>query len=59
MANRAWESLYPPATANSAPVQRVIDAGGIIVGKTRLSQFANGACVRSSNPHRPQGPTFL
>ncbi|KAL8921312.1 MAG: hypothetical protein Q9172_004085 [Xanthocarpia lactea] len=40
--NRAWYGFYPPATANSVPVQRLIDAGAILVGKMKTSQFANG-----------------
>ncbi|KAL8906709.1 MAG: hypothetical protein Q9171_006170, partial [Xanthocarpia ochracea] len=40
--NRAWYRFYPPATANSVPVQRLIDAGAILVGKMKTSQFANG-----------------
>jgi hypothetical protein len=40
--NRAWYHLYPPANATATPVQNLIDAGAIIVGKMILSQFANG-----------------
>lgn len=40
--NRAWYWLYPPANATAPPVQRLIDAGAIIVGKLITSQFANG-----------------
>jgi len=40
--NRAWYWLYPPANATATPVQRLIDAGAIIVGKMITSQFANG-----------------
>lgn len=40
--NRAWYKLYPPAAAHATPVQRLIDAGAIIVGKMKTSQFANG-----------------
>ena len=40
--NRAYYGLYPPRTANAVPVQRLIDAGAIIVGKMKTSQFANG-----------------
>jgi hypothetical protein len=40
--NRAWYHLYPPATENALPVQRLVDAGAIIVGKMKTSQFANG-----------------
>ena len=40
--NRAWYHLYSEATAHATPVQRLIDAGAIIVGKMVTSQFANG-----------------
>ena len=40
--NRAWYWLYPPANATAGPVQNLIDAGAIIVGKMITSQFANG-----------------
>ncbi|KAK3069276.1 hypothetical protein LTR53_012512 [Teratosphaeriaceae sp. CCFEE 6253] len=40
--NRAWYHLYPPATANALPVQKLVDAGAVIVGKMKTSQFANG-----------------
>ncbi|KAF2643617.1 glutamyl-tRNA amidotransferase [Massarina eburnea CBS 473.64] len=40
--NRAWYWLYPPAENTATPVQSLIDAGAIIVGKMVTSQFANG-----------------
>ncbi|KAL6158970.1 hypothetical protein ACJBU6_03064 [Exserohilum turcicum] len=40
--NRAWYWLYPPANATATPVQNLINAGAIIVGKMITSQFANG-----------------
>ncbi|KAF2830830.1 glutamyl-tRNA amidotransferase [Ophiobolus disseminans] len=40
--NRAWYWLYPPAKNTAPPVQNLIDAGAIIVGKMLTSQFANG-----------------
>lgn len=30
--NRAWYKLYPPATEHATPVQRLIDAGAVVVG---------------------------
>jgi hypothetical protein len=36
--NRAWYWLYPPATNTAPPVQHLIDAGAIIVGKMITSQ---------------------
>ncbi|KZM28146.1 uncharacterized protein EKO05_0005829 [Ascochyta rabiei] len=40
--NRAWYWLYPAANHTATPVQNLIDAGAIIVGKMITSQFANG-----------------
>lgn len=40
--NRAWYWLYPPANNTAPPVQNLIEAGAIIVGKMVTSQFANG-----------------
>lgn len=40
--NRAWYWLYPPASNTAPPVQNLIDAGAIVVGKMITSQFANG-----------------
>lgn len=40
--NRAFYQLYPPRNTTALPVQRLIDAGAILVGKTKTSQFANG-----------------
>ena len=40
--NRAWYHFYPPANKTALSVQRLIDAGAIVVGKMVTSQFANG-----------------
>jgi hypothetical protein len=40
--NRAWYHLYPPANTTGTAIQNLIDAGAIIVGKLKMSQFANG-----------------
>ncbi|KAL2845505.1 amidase signature domain-containing protein [Aspergillus pseudoustus] len=40
--NRAYYGLYPAANATGPAVQSLIDAGAIIVGKMKTSQFANG-----------------
>jgi len=49
MGSRAWLSLYPPATTTAPSIQRLIDLGAIIIGKTRLSQFANGQYGTADN----------
>ncbi|KAI9646388.1 hypothetical protein NHQ30_004380 [Ciborinia camelliae] len=40
--NRAYYYLYPPANVTGPAVQSLIDAGAVIVGKMKTSQFANG-----------------
>jgi hypothetical protein len=40
--NRAYYDLYPARTVTAVAVQRLIDAGAVIIGKMKTSQFANG-----------------
>jgi hypothetical protein len=40
--NRAYYDLYPARTVTAPAVQRLINAGAVIVGKMKTSQFANG-----------------
>jgi len=40
--NRAYYDLYPARNTTALVVQKLIDAGAIIVGKMKTSQFANG-----------------
>ena len=61
--NRAWYGFYPPASANSVPVQRLIDAGAILVGKMKTSQFANGERATADwvdyhSPFNPRGDGY-
>ena len=61
--NRAWYAFYPAATANAVPVQRLIDAGAIIVGKMKTSQFANGETATADwvdyhSPFNPRGDGY-
>ncbi|KAL8668647.1 MAG: hypothetical protein Q9168_006729 [Polycauliona sp. 1 TL-2023] len=61
--NRAWYGFYPPAMANSVPVQRLIDAGAILVGKMKTSQFANGERATADwvdyhSPFNPRGDGY-
>ena len=61
--NRAWYGFYPAATVNSVPVQRLVDAGAIIVGKMKTSQFANGELATADwvdyhSPFNPRGDGY-
>lgn len=42
LGNRAYYDFYPPRNSTATAVQRLIDAGAVIVGKMKTSQFANG-----------------
>lgn len=61
--NRAYYQLYPAASVNSYAVQRLVDMGAIIVGKTLSSQFANGETstadwVDQFCPFNPRGDGY-
>ncbi|KAL9092233.1 MAG: hypothetical protein Q9159_000992 [Coniocarpon cinnabarinum] len=61
--NRAWYEFHPAATTNSVPVQRLVDAGAIIVGKMKTSQFANGETATADwvdyhEPFNPRGDGY-
>ena len=61
--NRAYYGLYPPRTANALAVQKLIDAGAIIVGKMKTSQFANGETATADwvdyhSPFNPRGDGY-
>ncbi|TQV94449.1 hypothetical protein V2A60_005492 [Cordyceps javanica] len=57
-ANRAWYHLYPACAATSPAVQRLVDAGAVVVGYQMLSQFANGDTYGSDavDMHMPFNP---
>lgn len=61
--NRAWYNFYPPANASAVPVQRLIDAGAVVVGKLKTSQFANGETATADwvdyhEPFNPRGDGY-
>ena len=61
--NRAWYRLYPPANETALIVQRLIDAGAVIIGKMKTSQFANGEAptadwVDYHSPFNPRGDGY-
>ncbi|KAI9367285.1 amidase signature domain-containing protein [Aspergillus egyptiacus] len=61
--NRAWYGLYPPANRTSTAIQNLIDAGAVIVGLQKLSQFANGETptadwVDYHAPFNPRGDGY-
>ena len=61
--NRAFYRLYPPRNATALVVQRLIDAGAILVGKMKTSQFANGETATADwvdyhEPFNPRGDGY-
>ncbi|EIN03572.1 amidase signature enzyme [Punctularia strigosozonata HHB-11173 SS5] len=61
--SRAHFALYPPRNATAPAVQRLIDQGAVIVGKTKTSQFANGETATADwvdqlCPFNPRGDGY-
>ncbi|RSM08741.1 hypothetical protein CEP52_004499 [Fusarium oligoseptatum] len=56
--NRAWYHLYPAANKTAPAVQNLLDAGAVIVGKMKTSQFANGESATADwvDYHAPFNP---
>lgn len=61
--NRAWYGLYGPANTTAVAVQRLVDAGAVVVGKMKTSQFANGETATDDwvdyhSPFNPRGDGY-
>ncbi|KAK7398457.1 hypothetical protein QQX98_012165 [Neonectria punicea] len=56
--NRAWYHHYPAANQTARAVQNLIDAGAVVVGKMKTSQFANGESATADwvDYHAPFNP---
>ncbi|UNI13623.1 hypothetical protein JDV02_000348 [Purpureocillium takamizusanense] len=56
--NRAWYQLYPAANSTAPAVQNLVDAGAVIVGKMKTSQFAIGETATADwvDVHAPFNP---
>lgn len=56
--NRAWYNLYPASNYTGPAVQNLIDAGAVVVGLQKTSQFANGESATSDwvDYHAPFNP---
>jgi len=64
LACRSWEQLYPPCGTTAVALRRILDLGGIVVGKTKLSQFAEVEVptvdwVDFHCPFNPRGDGYL
>jgi hypothetical protein len=63
LGNRAYYEFYPPRTATATAVQRLVNAGAVIVGKMKTSQFANGETATADwvdyhSPFNPRGDGY-
>ncbi|SPO02599.1 uncharacterized protein DNG_05272 [Cephalotrichum gorgonifer] len=56
--NRAWYHLYPPNNVTGTAISRLVEAGAIVVGTQKLSQFATSevATVDWVDYHSPFNP---
>lgn len=60
LSSRAWTSLYPSAARTTAQIaQTLIDLGAVIVGKTKVAQFASGEeWVDAQAPWNPRADQY-
>ncbi|KAL6849082.1 hypothetical protein ACO1O0_008612 [Amphichorda felina] len=60
LSSRAWASLYPSAADKTARyAQKLMDLGAVIVGKTKVSQFASGEqWVDVQGPWNPRADQY-
>ncbi|KAI9794894.1 MAG: hypothetical protein M1833_007341 [Piccolia ochrophora] len=58
----AWTIIQQPSTKNAVVVQQLLDAGAVLVGKTKTSQFAEGAdplqWIDYKCPYNPRGDGY-
>ncbi|KAK5231669.1 hypothetical protein LTR72_000853 [Exophiala xenobiotica] len=61
--SQAWAYITPIANGTAPSIQRIIDLGGVIVGKYKLAQFASGAnpweWQDEHYPFNPRGDGWL
>lgn len=61
--NRHYFDLYPPANLTAPAIQLLLDGGGVVVGRGKTSQFANGETATSDwvdlhAPYNPRGDGY-
>jgi len=61
--NRAYWALYPPRNQTAPAVQRLLNSGLVLIGKTKSSQFANGEVATDDwvdlhAPYNPRGDGY-
>ena len=57
--SRAWLETYPPETETAPVIQLLLDAGAVVVGKAKTTEFAEGVdpveWIDSVCPYNPRG----
>ena len=61
--NRAFYNQYQPKNTTAPAIQRLLDGGMVLVGKTKTSQFANGETATDDwvdlhAPYNPRGDGY-
>ena len=61
--SQAWAYITPTADGTAPSIQRILDLGGVVVGKYKLAQFASGAnpweWQDEHYPFNPRGDGWL
>ena len=61
--SRAWSEMAQVANETAPSIQRIVDLGGVLVGKNKLAQFASGAdpwgWQDEQYPFNPRGDGWL
>ncbi len=62
--NRAFRDLYPPRKRSAKIIQKLIDDGAIIVGKTKTTTFADRELatqdwIDTHSPFNPRGDGYI
>ncbi|KAJ4351829.1 uncharacterized protein N0V89_007173 [Didymosphaeria variabile] len=61
--SQAWAHITPTANETAPSIQRILDLGGVLVGKYKLAQFASGAnpweWQDEHYPFNPRGDGWL
>ncbi|KAK0294879.1 hypothetical protein LTS00_006714 [Friedmanniomyces endolithicus] len=61
--SQAWAYISKPANSTAPSIQRILDLGGVLVGKFKLAQFASGAnpwdWQDEHYPFNPRGDQWL
>ncbi|KAH7309124.1 amidase signature domain-containing protein [Stachybotrys elegans] len=61
--SRSYAQVFPPTNQTALPLQKLLDLGAVVIGKTKTSQFAHGAdpwqFLDIHYPWNPRGDGYL